>query len=216
MSIFSLDSHLIHFLDKAADIIILNILYIICSIPLITIGAANSAAFIVADKLRKNEETSVVKDFFSGFKSTFKKSTLCWIIMMITGLILIFDFKIASTFTIDFVIPFRIVITIVGVIYLFTLLYLFQYISRFNSGIFLCFKNSFFLSIANLPYTIMILVLIFLCALVTYIVGIYITASFWTLAGFASLIYSLSSVYTKVFDSINIKLSSEDYRNENA
>ena len=66
---FKLDSPLMNFLSKIADIMILNLLIIICSIPVFTIGAAVSAAYYMAFKMVKNEETYIVRGFFKAFKA---------------------------------------------------------------------------------------------------------------------------------------------------
>ncbi len=53
-----------NFLSKIADIMILNVLFLIFSIPFFTIGAAFSAAYYMGFKMVKNEETYIVRGFW--------------------------------------------------------------------------------------------------------------------------------------------------------
>lgn len=202
MKFFSIDSPLMIFLGKAADILILNILYIVCSLPIITIGATTTAAYTVTNNLKKGEEISVIRDFFIAFKNNFKTSTLSWLIVIFIGFILVIDFQIASQLPGSLKDILRIIVVMLGVVYLFTLMYLFQYIARFQSKLLICFKNSLLLSIAKLPYTLLFLFIILLSISITYILGLGVTGSFWTLFGFALIIYLTNNIYVKVFASI--------------
>lgn len=205
MKIFSIDSPLMIFLGKAADILILNILYIVCSLPIITIGATTTAAYTVTKTLKKGEEISIIKDFFIAFKNNFKTSTLSWLIVIFIGCILVIDFQIASQLPGSLKDILRIIVVMLGIIYLFTLLYLFQYIATFQNKLFTCFKNSILLSIAKLPYSLLFLAIILFSIGVTYILGLGITGSFWTLFGFELIIYLTNNMYVRIFDSINFK-----------
>lgn len=62
---FDIDSPLMQFLNKVADLMLLNLLTLICCIPLITAGAALTAAHYVVLKMRRNEEGYIAKDFLS-------------------------------------------------------------------------------------------------------------------------------------------------------
>ena len=74
MNFFNLDSPFMRFLTKMADLIILNILYMICCIPIVTIGAASTALYTVSMKAVKNEESYIIRGYFKAFKENFKIS----------------------------------------------------------------------------------------------------------------------------------------------
>ena len=65
--LFSLDSPLFSFLSKVADLILLNILVIICCIPVITVGASMTALHYVVLKMVRDEESYIVRSFFKSF-----------------------------------------------------------------------------------------------------------------------------------------------------
>ena len=73
VNIFNQDGGFSKFMNKIADLFILNILRIFCSIPIITIGATTTALYSVNLKLVNNEEGSLIKLFFKSFKENFKK-----------------------------------------------------------------------------------------------------------------------------------------------
>lgn len=83
-NIFSPDSPFMRWLGKFADLIILNVLYLVSCIPIVTIGAANAALYDVAIRLSK-DEAYVWKHYWRAFGSNFKKATLIWMILLIIG-----------------------------------------------------------------------------------------------------------------------------------
>ena len=91
---FKLDSPLMNFLSKVADIMILNVLFVVFSIPIVTIGASFSAAYYMGFKMVKNEETYIVRGFWKAFKENFKQATIMWIVILLVSGLLGFDYRI--------------------------------------------------------------------------------------------------------------------------
>ena len=87
-NIFNSDSGFSKFMNRVADLFILNILWIFCSIPIITIGATTTALYSVNLKFIDNEEENLIKTFFKSFKENFKKSTIIWLIILSLSIIL--------------------------------------------------------------------------------------------------------------------------------
>ena len=67
-------------LKKIAEALFINLLWLIFSIPVFTIGAATSAAFSVTLKILNDEEDNVAKMFVKAFRSNFKQGTIMWCI----------------------------------------------------------------------------------------------------------------------------------------
>ena len=77
--IFNYDNPVWRFIGKLGDLIILNILWIVCSIPVFTAGASTTAVYYVTLKLVRDEDDSTIRSFFRSFKSNFKPYGLsCW------------------------------------------------------------------------------------------------------------------------------------------
>ena len=79
MALFNINSSFFKFINKLLDVLLLNLLWILCSLPVVTIGAATCAAFSVTLKMVDDEEGYIVKPFFKYFKQNFKQGTLMWI-----------------------------------------------------------------------------------------------------------------------------------------
>lgn len=79
MSLFDPNSKFMLYVRVLGDMIILNVLFIICSIPIITIGAAKSGLYTGLRELFDRESSnSPSKSFFKGFKNGFVKISGIW------------------------------------------------------------------------------------------------------------------------------------------
>lgn len=82
--IFSIDSKLMHYLGLFADMIIVNILFLLCCVPIITIGPALSGLYASMRQLaNKEDDNSNVKAFFKGFVNGFSQICVANLIMMV-------------------------------------------------------------------------------------------------------------------------------------
>lgn len=90
-NLFHIDNPVMAFLSKAADLMILNLLTLVCSIPIFTIGASFSAMHYALLRLRREESTYVTKDFFQAFKKNFKDATALWGCYFLVGAFLALD-----------------------------------------------------------------------------------------------------------------------------
>ena len=90
-NMFNTDSGFSRFMNRIADLFILNILWIFCSLPIVTIGAATTALYSINLKILNKEEESLIKTFFKAFKENFKKSTIIWLFILIISIVLGFN-----------------------------------------------------------------------------------------------------------------------------
>lgn len=83
-SIFSYDSKIMQALMVVGDVIILNVLFLLCCIPIITIGAAQAGLYTgVKVLLDKEDDSSCAKAFFRGFCAGFTKITITWCLFLV-------------------------------------------------------------------------------------------------------------------------------------
>ena len=188
---FNLDSPLMTFLSKMADLMILNLLTLICCIPIITAGDAMTALYYMTVKMVKNEECYIVKGYFKSFKENFKQATIIWLIALLVGIILVGDFLILRNSTLSFGKVIMVLITVVAVIYIFPVL------SRFENTVKNTIRNSFLMSILNLPKTIL-LVIINLVPAVVLLVTLQ-AMPIVILFGFSVPAYVASMLFVKIF-----------------
>ena len=88
MRFFSYESKFSQLLLKLCYSCYLNVLWFVCSIPIVTIGASTTALYYVSLKIVREEEESLTQQFFHAFKENFKQSTILWLILLLAGLFL--------------------------------------------------------------------------------------------------------------------------------
>ena len=67
-NLFNLDGPVLQFINKLVYSVYLNILWFICCIPIVTVGASTTALFYVSLKVAKNEYGKLTKAFFHTFR----------------------------------------------------------------------------------------------------------------------------------------------------
>ncbi|MDE7203979.1 MAG: DUF624 domain-containing protein [Lachnospiraceae bacterium] len=148
---FKLDSPLMNFLNKVADIMILNFLFFIFCIPFFTIGAAFSAAYYMGFKMVKNEETYIIKGFWKAFRENFKQGTAIWIILLAVFGVLAADYHIMAYSGIEFAQWIRIAMIAVTIVVLMGVVFMFPLQARFINPVKNTIKNAFLMALSHLP-----------------------------------------------------------------
>ena len=87
-ALFSPENPVMNIIGKIGTGIYLNLLWFICSLPIITAGAATTALFRACRFVVREQGTGVTAEFFKAFKSNFKQSTLVWLILLVLGSVL--------------------------------------------------------------------------------------------------------------------------------
>lgn len=196
-----IDNPILQGIGKIADFVILNLLWLVCSLPIITIGASTTALYSVTLKLVKNEEGYIAKGFLKAFKENFKQSTLMWLLFMLLGFILIVDFSSLKLMPANFGAFLRVLFLVMGGTLIGTATYAFSLQARFENTIRNTLKNALILVFAKLPYTLLILLLtvgpVFATILTprTLMVGILI----WIFVGVTLVAYLNSFLLRRVF-----------------
>lgn len=157
--IFDLDSPVMRFLSRMADLMILNLLMTVCCLPVITIGAASTAMHYVMLKMVRGEEGYIVKDFFKSFKMNFKQATVIWLIMILFILIFAGDYLIMTFSGINFPGGLKIAVMAVGILLLIVSSYIFPVLSHFDNTVKNTIKNGCIMSIMAVPKAIAMVVL---------------------------------------------------------
>lgn len=146
--IFNLDGPFFRFGNAVADIMILSLLWILFSIPLFTIGASTSALFYVSTRRISDREGYLLKDFFSSFKSNFKRATLLWVLWLLLFGLIAFNIRMLTIFDfepwmITILLPIQICILIELIL---TSVYLYPLTARFEMGFIQTLKSAFFMA----------------------------------------------------------------------
>lgn len=159
MKFFDLDSPLMQFLSKMADLLWLNIITLICCIPVFTIGPALTAMHYMSLKMVRNEECYITRGFLKSFKENFRQGTLIWLLLLLIAAVLGGDFYIMRNADMKFSQVIQIIITAAGVLGLFTATFVFPVLAKFENTIVRTLKNALIMSILQFPKTIAMIVL---------------------------------------------------------
>ena len=157
--IFNMENPFWTFANKLADVVILELLWIITCLPLFTAGAASSAFWHVTLRLSENTEGRVIRGYFTAFKKSFKTGTIVWLIQLAAALWIFLDayicFKsdhVAAIFLVGFFL-------VLGAFWLMTSMFLYPLIGRFDFSAKKIIGNSAFLSLKHFPHTLCIILL---------------------------------------------------------
>lgn len=151
------DSPVMAFFNKLADLILLNLIFIICCIPIVTIGAAVTAMYYVCIISIRQGDGYVVKRFFESFKRNFKQATLIWVPMLIIAIIMGFDlffwYQMGTGFSkIMFVLSMIVEFMLVTIS-----LYIFPVLAKLEGNIRTTIKNAAAFSIGYFQYTVILI-----------------------------------------------------------
>ena len=80
--LFNMDNKFFTVMGRVADLIMLNVVFLICCLPIVTIGASLTALHYVTLKMTRNEESYIIRSFFKSFKQNFKQATVINLIML--------------------------------------------------------------------------------------------------------------------------------------
>ena len=220
---FNMDSGLFRFLSRLADLMILNILFLLTCIPVVTIGASCTALYYVTMKMARDEDAYIARSYFKSFKENFKQATIIWVVALLLIVLLFFDFQILSVMTASFVTVIRIALISVSLVMAMVLLYTFPVLAQFYNSIKNTVKNAFFMSIRHFPKTLLMLVISVGAVVLTFLSAFTLTWGIliWMMFGFALISYLHARFFVKIFDMYipenqeeETEKTEEDYRVE--
>lgn len=150
---FNADSPIMRFLSRISDIMLLNILFILTSIPVITIGPSLTALYYTTQKMTEHKETYLIKDYLKSFKENFRQAVIMWIICLLFVLVVLIDFRIFSDTNTASMVEILLISSLL--LFLFVFEHLFAFCARFYSSIKDNFITAFVISIRYFPQTLL-------------------------------------------------------------
>lgn len=158
---FSIDSGLMGFLSKVSDICIIGILWIICCLPVVTIGASTTAAYYTMVKVVRRQIGTLHKEFFRSFKNNFKDSAVINLVYLVIGAALVFNiYTMYRNLEIsDAYMPFQMFFLYLTLFFLVIAagLYTYPVLSRFEIGKMKLVKFSVMILFRHFPTTLLLL-----------------------------------------------------------
>ena len=198
-------------LEKFGDLFIINILFIITSIPIFTIGAATTAMYSFTTKLVKDQEGPVWKSYWSAFKKNFKPATKVWLVIMAILAAMYVEYVLSYSMTgLGYALMLGLM-ALEAVFLSFTLPMLFPMVARYENTTGNYIKNSFLISVANIG-SWFYLFFIWVLPIALYASNnkiLYYSWVLWLLILIGVLAYASSMVVNKLYDKIENKDESD-------
>lgn len=203
MKLFNPDSRIMIFLSRVADLVILNILWLVCCVPVVTIGASTTAMYHVIRHWQKDSVSSIVRDFFQSFKEDFKQATPVYLILLIPTAAVVMNAMLIFNPENSAAVPSYLLVIwfISALILLFISSFVYPVMAFFADSIFKTLRNAMVLALANLPRTILISILNLLPVILLFVnLSFFLQSSiFWLLIGGALVAYLNMSILKPVF-----------------
>ncbi len=199
MKFFNTDGPLYRFMNQFKDLLVFNFIWILFSLPIVTIGASSVAACAVGMKIAKNEEGYIARSFVKEFKKNWKQGTAVWLMMVLLGYALYLDFQILHVQANPSVLVIIASIAAVVVFFL-SFTYAFALLARYDNTVLHTIQNSYHIALHYFGRTIAMIVtlafiLLILCFNRTMLY-------FMIVIGPGALFYTYSSFCLQVFQKV--------------
>lgn len=192
-----LDNPVFEYINTVVQFIALNLIFLLCCLPIVTAGSAIAALYQVTLREARGEHGYLIRKFFQHFKELFVQGALTFLlfaaVLFVTVYSMVFWFTIGSAAA-------WIALILTGIFFLVVVcafLYVFPLMARFENSFWQTIKNSFLLSLSHPKFTaILFLILLFLISMLYLFSAAKI---FMLIVGFSFIAYCNSMILTKLF-----------------
>lgn len=170
-NIFNYDNGFFRGMNKVIDAFYASLLWLLFCLPIVTIGASTTAFYYTVHKSLCGNRGYIWQSFWSAFKSNFKQTTKIWLILAVLFAFLFTDSRIMSSYLqqgskmgmLYYVFYFLMFFWAVWCVYIFT------YSARFENGMKDTMKNAAIIAVLNLPWSLLVLVVLIAAGLILYV-----------------------------------------------
>ena len=196
------DSRFSRVLSRLTELVLLNFVFILTCLPILTIGASVTALYSITLKMARNEEGYIIQGYFKDFAKNFKQATAFWLI----ELLLYFQLRVlyiaaavngGAMFQIYTVITWGL-----DILYSLYFLFVFPLTATFQNTFLNIAKNAFAMIIAHLPWVLAAYLIAAVPLAVSFGINTRIlkfAMLFWILIGFALVTFFSSFCLNRVF-----------------
>lgn len=151
---FDANNPIMRFLSWLVDLVIINLLTLVCSIPVVTAGASLTAMNYVLLHKAREDESYITKMFFHSFRDNLKQGSISGLIYLVIGLIAGVDLYVLHIFDMKATTVLMIILSVAVCFIFVTAIYVFGLLARYENTLTGTFRNAVQLTIAHLPATL--------------------------------------------------------------
>ena len=193
-NIFDPDGKLMELLWKPIHIMFLNLLWVLFSLPIVTIGASTTALYSVLIKMRNGREGKILRDFWTAFRQNFRQATILWLLIVLAAFVFTTDIVFFLNMGGSFGTFSAMLFVGLDVLLLLVSLYVFPMQAVFDNPIGRTVKSALLLLSRHLGWTVVLLALTILAAVA---VILYWPLIGWFVFGLAAFINAW--IFDKIF-----------------
>lgn len=208
MKIIDPESPFLQTLGKLSDVVFCNIMFVIFSLPIFTVGASSAALYTCLQKMLEDREDDViVRDFLRAFKANFRQATCIWL-MALAVMVFLAAFYFVASQMLDvlgraYLLPFF----LIAFFFLCGYQYLFAIQARYKLKVMQTVKNAYLLSIAALPWTLLAVLLLAATLFLTFVMMSFDMGLFiWAFLGFGLVGYFNCLLFRQAFKKLDPEL----------
>lgn len=166
-----LETPVLRFFAEVADLMVLNVLTILCSLPIITIGAATSALHTILIRKVRKEDPTILKPYFRAFRDNFKQATLLWLPMLFVLAAITLDYIFLKDLGGIAGALITTLLAIAAVLWQAMFVYVFPLQAHFENTNRQIFKNARLMALGAFPRTVVMVVLSLIPLAILYFIG---------------------------------------------
>ena len=155
-----LDTRVYRWLEVATDFFLLNLMWLVACLPVVTIFPSTAAMFGVVRDWVRGKEGSLTRTFITRFRENFGQSLLIGVIWTVFGVALFLDFLVANQLSYWPGVVMKSVLVLASSVYAFGSVFLFPVMVHYDTDWKTVIKNSLLLAIGRLPTTVVCLVFV--------------------------------------------------------
>lgn len=170
-NVFSYNNPIYQILLRFSEMLFAGFLWFIFSLPIVTIGASTTALYYTINKSLFHRRGKIWQNFWGSFKKNLKPSTGAWLLVLTIYILTFINFYILRLLTFSKGNSKTDVILFVVMLVIVTAwgTYAFPYIARFENSLRVTLKNAFLMAFSNLPWSILLVVLLFITLLISFL-----------------------------------------------
>ena len=205
MQFLRIDGPVFRFFETVTNLLLLNLLFLVCSLPIVTIGPALTATYYVALKMIRKEESGIFKNFFHSFRENFKQGLLLGLGVMILAAVLLVDMQVLSYLPAIPEAVSKVLMVVIGLLLLILAMiavYLFAVLAQFENTSKELIKWSAIVAVRHLPATLICLVIAAvpaLCMIFIPTLFLQTVMPIMLLLGFSGITYLHAYFFVRVF-----------------
>lgn len=156
-NLFRPDGKAFAVLDRITDYAVLSLLWLVCCVPLVTIGAATSALYTITLRWQQQQDVSLFRDFFRAFRCNFKPGLVLSVLLLVAVLVLGTDGYLLAVGAVPGGRPVLFLLCALAMLVLMAASYVFALLAFFDDPVRALVRNAVLMSLRYFPRTVLLL-----------------------------------------------------------